>query len=183
MGLLYPNSMEERIVRIYSSIRPEFKRQLLFHGSGWAIAGGALLLFGGIFIPTAVMSYIGLPLLFLGGGMIAHGLMPYRKLTQLETQPDEIVVTADRCLHYGKQGRPLLTVPASAIERVSYCDEEIGRYGIVIDLNELGRHQIVVHAKGFSIERFIAETHKRYDCDLFFPYFSQKGYREVASAL
>lgn len=151
------------------------------HGTIYGGLGAALLLGGGIFIPTSVMSYIGLPLLFAGGGLILYGLTPYRELSKLETQPDQLIVTGDRYLHYLRSGTPYLSVPLSAIDRLSYCDEKPEQYGIVVDLVEGGIKEVVAHQQGLPFRRYLNHCRRRYHCDLFFPYFSQKGFRSLSS--
>lgn len=175
--------MEEQRVHIYSGIRSEFKRQVLLRGAGWAVLGGGMLLLGGMYIPTVIMSYIGLPFLLLGLGLISYGLVPYRRLVQIEAQPHQIIIGDDRTLHYFAGGQEMLSVPLWVIERVSYCDEAIGHYGIVVDLKENGWEQVTVHRRTLSLKRYIAETHRRYGCDLFFPYFSTRSYKEVLATL
>lgn len=174
-------SVEEQLAHAYTSIRPELKRRVLLHGTFYAGLGAALIVGGGILIPTAVMSYIGLPLLFVGGGLILYGLTPYRELTQLTARPDQLIVTGDRFLHYIKEGAPYLSVPLSAVDRLSYCDEEPERYGIVVDLIEGGMDQVVAHQKGLQFRRYLNSARRRYHCDLFFPYFSPKSYRDITA--
>src|SRR5262249_12810398 len=156
------------------------KRRVLMHGTLYAGLGAVLLIGGGILIPTAVMSYIGLPLLFVSGGLILHGLAPYRQLMQLTTQPDQLIITEDRDLHYIKAGAPYPSVPLYSVDRLSFCDETPERYGIIVDLVESGIEQVVAHQKGLLFQRYLHNSKRRYHCDLFFPFFDQKSYRDLS---
>lgn len=172
--------MEEQLAHIQSVVTSDVKRRLLFKGTCYAGLGAALLLLGGMYVPVAVMSYIGLPLLFISGGLILWGMVPYVRLAQLTSTPDHLVVTGDRQLHYVREGKPFLSVPLSAVDRLSYCDEGAGRYGIVADLVEGGIHQVSLHQQGGHMRRYLHHCKTIYHCDLFFPYFTQKGYREIS---
>lgn len=177
------DAMEKQIIHVYSSVRSELKRRVLFKGTAFAIVGALLVLTSGLFLPPFWMQYFGFPLLIVGILCIAYGLMPYKRLTRLETQPHELVVTDDQNLHYAVRGQHVLTVPLQAIDRLSYCDEGVDRYGIALDLKRGMADQVTLQKKGASIDTYLTHMRRRYACDLFFPYFSQRSYREVADSL
>lgn len=172
----------ESKVQVYSGIRPALKRKILFQGSGKAIVGALMIVIGGAYLPPMVMKYLGLPSLALGALLIAWGLMPYRRLLRLEAQPLALLVEGDT-LRYFVGSAPFSATPLSAIERISYCDEDVGRYGIAVDLKEGGRRQVTFQQNKIRAERYFEETQRQYACDLFFPYFTQRSYREIADAV
>ena len=175
--------MENQVVHIYSTVRPELKKRVLLYGTAYAALGALLVLISGLFLPPFWMQYFGFPLLIIGILVIAWGLMPYKRVTRLETQPHELVVTDDQNLHYAVSGQHVLTVPLQAIERLSFCDENVDRYGIALDLKSGMSELVALKKPGTSVVSYLASMRRRYACDLFFPYFSQRSYRELTGSI
>lgn len=145
--------MIEKAIKIRSSIKTSLKRYTLLRGSLLAVAGASILLFAGSWLPVDVLKIWGLPLLICGGGLITLGLLPYRKLSRLETKPNEIIVS-DSCVHFVQNGKPMSAIPQKDIQRLSYLEQ--GRhYGICLLLKK---------PSGVS---------------LFFPYFSESAFEEL----
>ena len=134
---------------IYSSIRPELKRRLLFRGCAWAFPGFILLFFCGIYGSPAFLETWGLLIFVLGIGAVAWGFIPYRRVCRLETKPHRLVIENNSwTISLTKQH--FLLDPAK-IQSIQYLEQK-NRYGIEILLNE-----------------------KR----LFFPFFSRSAYASL----
>jgi len=81
---------------VRSVVKPELLRRTLWRGSFLAALGLLFLLFGALFLPEEALSRYGPWLFALGGGLLTAGLLPYRRLSRLEIQPDELHLTKDQ---------------------------------------------------------------------------------------
>lgn len=137
--------MESEIIKIRSSIDPQFKRKILLKGTFLASCG-ALLWLAACFMPPALLKHWGLPIFLLGSGLIALGLIPYRRLTQLEVIPNELVLDKN-ALHYFQKKRLVFSIPINDMQQMFYVEQR-GKYGLAVKLK---------------------------DYDFFFPYFSKSS--------
>lgn len=139
-----------------STIHPSLKKTILMRGT-WLSAIGLLpMLLGSIFLNEHTLSRWGLPIFFLGLGLITLGMIPYRRLTCLEKHPDELVLMADDTLHYYRRGQHPFTIPFTSIETIAYV-ENAKIYGARVNLKKRG-----LNAKQPPLKR-----------QIFFPYFSK----------
>lgn len=159
-------------MKLRSSIKTSLMRHTLMKGTLLAIVGAGILVYAGIVMPKDTLSLWGLPLLLISGGLITWGMLPYRKLTRLEKKPDELVLTNSH-LHYLPGGKPALTIPQQSIERIAYLDRGT-IYGIAIELKHPSPEKVIVQ-NNFNAEQFEKRSRERYDCDLFFPFFSENS--------
>ena len=135
----------------FSTIRSDTKKRLFFRALLLSIPGVFLLLGMGTFASIAAIQSWGTLTFFVGMGLIAWGMIPYRKITQLETKPYKIIVSEEAILfilHQGKQ----LHFTHGGIQEVEYIEKKC-RYGINLKTKE---------GKAF-----------------FLPYFSTSTYREL----
>lgn len=147
------------MTRFFSSIAPELKRRTLLKGTVFAALGALLLLWGGAGLDLPTLSKWGWLIFLVAIGLIALGLIPYRRLNRLENNPYELRVDnqAITLLH---QGNKLFAYPIDAISRVGYYKRD-DLYGIKIWLKE-------------GLEK------KHYGADIFLPYFSERSYKEFS---
>lgn len=161
---------------IRSSIRPELKLNTLLNGTLIAVAGVALLVAGGTFMPERLLSTWGFLIWIVALFMIAYGLIPYRKLTRLELKPFEIHNEGDRFLFKTPKGI-VLTLPKKELIKSQYVT--LGKvYGIAIWLKEPKKLPDTLRN-----DLYQNKIRKAFGCDLFLPYFSEKGYSEFQAAL
>jgi hypothetical protein len=116
---------------LYSCIYPRLMRRTLFKGLILALLGITLLLYAAVELPPPRLQLLGPPLFLLSMGLITYGLLPYRKLTQLEKKPDQISLTPMSELEYYSKGQKQLMLPLKEILKITYCDSPIN-YGIEI---------------------------------------------------
>lgn len=154
-------------LRLRSSIRPALKRSLLFRGTLIASAGIALLLFASLTLPVTSLAHWGIFILGISLVLITAGLLPYKRLTRLEIQPHELLLTNQE-ISFFQNRIPRLTLLWSNIEKTSYIDHP-SQYGIALWLKNPDP----------ALENMIQKCRKRYGCDLFFPFFSARSYREM----
>lgn len=93
-------------------------------------------------------------ILIAGLGLIALGLIPYRRLQRLEVRPNELVISEHGLIYY-KGGDLQWKLPYSSIQRLSF-QETAWRYGIALDVE--GRF------------------------DLFLPYFTKRSFQILDQA-
>jgi len=166
------------VCKIRSSIKPPLKRAVLFRGTVLGGMGGLLLLMGGVFIPLSLLKIFGLPLLIVAIFLITKGLLPYRRLCQMETKPNEIVLLGDDHLKFSMLGKHILTVPKSSIDEVKYIEKD-NDYGIALWLKQTAPEKIVIHRQTFEIGKYQQESQKNHGCDLFFPFFNRHAYNTL----
>lgn len=170
-------SSENEGVKIYSSISPEYYRKKMLQGTAIALCGVLVIVYFGSFVRPENLQYIGLPILFLGGFLIALGLIPLRRLSKLDRNPDEVAMTS-KYFHYLQGGSPILTIPIREIELIRY-EESSARYGITISLKQKSGGGAVVHAKRFNLQRFIKRSRRKTGADLFFPFFARRSFSRL----
>jgi hypothetical protein len=127
------------------------------------------------------MQVWGLPLFFAGMGLIAWGLIPYRKLKKLEENPNRIILDGTS-IGYAAGSKLLFTLPVEAIDRVAYL-ENGSSYGIGITL----KFPLPVKLRGedprFDLSAFRATSLSKHNCDLFLPYFSHRAFETLQDYL
>jgi len=138
-------------IKLRSSIKPTLKRKVLMRGTLIAGLGGIILLYCGVFTPAETLEQWGMIPFLLAVILITVGLLPYRKLTRLETTPHEIVGYTNDRLDVFLKKRKRHSIPLDAIEGLHYIEKK-DRYGI---------------------ELYTAEG------NLFLPYFSERACRSL----
>ncbi|MCE5318367.1 MAG: hypothetical protein LLG04_13535 [Parachlamydia sp.] len=155
-------------LRLRTSIKPALKKALLFRGTLIATAGIALLLFAGLTLPVASLERWGLFILGIALLLITVGLLPYKRLTRLEIQPHELLLTTNQEISFFQNRIPRLTLIWSNIEKSAYIDHH-SQYGIALWLKNPDP----------ALENTIQKCRQCYGCDLFFPFFSARSYQEM----
>lgn len=172
--------MSEDILTIRSAITSELHKKILFKGSFLSFLGFIPLLYGSLRMDAATLSTWGIPLFFLGISLIMFGMVPYKRVTELQKHPNELHLLDDRTIRYDHMGKKTMTIPLSALERVEYLERD-GIYGIKLYLKKSPEKKLIVHDPRFSINRFENASRKKYGCDLFLPYFSKRGFSTAFS--
>lgn len=139
--------------------------------------GGGLFLGGGLYLTPETLSVWGLPLFVVAMGLMAFGLIPYRRLCRLEVNPYE-AVPSDEGITFYAQKKKRFTIPRASIERMAFCEK--GRaYGIGVWLKQPLPEKVVVHEKGPVLHSYRKWARKRFGCDLFLPYFTKRGLAQL----
>jgi len=165
-------------ITIRTSIKPELKRFLLIRGSLLALIGVGLLLYSGVSIEVETLSHWGLAIFLTSILLIAWGLVPYRQITKMEENPNKIVITDDEMLHYHRHGKDVLTFPLSAIKEAHYI-EDMGVYGITLTVKE----KVPNPAISVIMQKFLFALKRRHKFDRFFPFFSERGTKQLKELL
>lgn len=160
-----------------SSLKPALKQSALYRGTLLAFPGICLLLFGGIFLKETSLALWGFPLMGAGLALITAGLLPYRRLTRLETVPHELLLISDMGVRYSQNRKPCFTIPWSSIAKTAYLDHP-DHYGIAIWLERpISRHCTILNSASLDATFKIVQSRDR--CDVFLPYFSKRSYQDM----
>jgi len=158
---------------LYSAVRPALLRTALFKGTFIAAVGVVLLVGSGSFLPPNLLSVWGLPILFIGIGLMAWGLIPYRRLQQIDSKPHKLVVVGDVYLQYQRGEKALLTVPLEAVERLDYL-EDGQRYGIELIIRSDAKKTVKQHQAKLPAGLYFEDEGR-----LFFPYFTRRSFTKL----
>lgn len=165
------------MIKLRSTIHSELKRFKLIRGTLLGGVGILWLAYFGSFLPLQVLEIWGLPIFFIGLGLILAGLLPYRQLNKLEIHPHEIVFDEANSLNMRLYGKSTWTLPSQAIERMAYISVDRSTYGIAIWLKDSMPEKIIVHDLRFKMCQFLEISQRKQGCDLFLPYFSKTSYQ------
>lgn len=152
---------------LYTCVPSSFMQKTLLKGFLPALIGIVMLLYSGIFFNLAVLTSWGFFIFIMSLGLITVGLLPYRRLTRLASNPDKMVFS-DHVLYYRKN-RCVLDLPSQAIEKMEYF-ENGDVYGIGVWLKPEFKAQDT-HTQQRAKNKF--------QSDLFFPYFSRRSFEEL----
>jgi hypothetical protein len=150
----------------YSSVTPFLKHQALKKLLLLAAPGALFLVISALFIQSQSIGFIIFCSCLL---MITWGLVPYRKIIQLERTPHKIFITKDTLAFFMK-GREMFQIPTKDITKAEYQDD-LKLYGIkafLKDSSSLPRSHLGWHQQS-----------KKIGCDLFFPYFRKNHAQEI----
>lgn len=162
---------------LYSTISTNLLKHTLFHGFAFALVGTLGLLYAGIFIDLSELQRWGWLLFLLGLGLIAFGMLPYRRLSRLQLSPDELRLTDSDHVDYYSKKRPLLTLPLQSIDKMEFIHKK-NQYGIAVWLKPPPHPRVVVHQGKKEIDTLRKKGKQLAGADLFFPYFNQRAYQE-----
>jgi hypothetical protein len=170
--------MSEQPITIYTSVKPELLRKKLLIGTFLAGTGVILLAICGAYLSPDEMQVWGLPILAIGLGLIAWGMIPFRRLSYLEANPNQLTLTDGEYLQYNCRGVQQFTIPMRTIEKTDFIDSK-GNYGIAIWLKSPAPEPVVVHNRRLNMTEEQKHNRKNYGCDLFLPYFTRRKYTQI----
>ena len=137
----------------FSVVKGRVKKRLMVRGLLFASLGGLILLGMGTFAKVELLTFWGIPSFALGIFLVAFGMIPYRKITKLETHPHQILFDREALTFISNKGSNA-TIPYREITKIRYFEGKM-RYGIWLErknkgpiflpffLNDPGLHKIV----------------------------------------
>lgn len=161
----------------YTSVKPELKKAYLYGGTFCAICATLMLVAGGVFLKSQLLTIWGMPLFFIWILFVSLGMIPYRKLANLEDHPDKILIEVGNLVFFSK-GEAYLTIPLDNISQIDFMERR-GAYGLGLLLKYPAPNPVIVHVPARKISKY----QLRYGYDLFFPFFSQQTANELKSYL
>ena len=145
-------------------LKSSLRQALIIHAlkRGSVIGGvGILLIFCAyLFLPKTLLSHVGIWIYLLGCGLIAFGLIPYRRLRRLELNPASLVVDEKGLTLIAQSHKPEVIL-WEEIDSFSYLENK-QTYGI-----------------GFMLKKKRDTRLKLAEVDLFLPYFSKRAFDEL----
>lgn len=169
--------MYKQPIILKAPLDANLKRHILFRGSLIGMMGATILLLSGVFIPQFWLAYLGLPLFLLGGSLIWLGLRPYRQLSRLELNPNEIHIAEGRFSFYSAN-KLQFSIPMADIQKIDFIKSASDRC-LVIQVKESSFPHILqkhlIHSLFFtSPYKFIAPH------TVCIPYMSEKLFKNLS---
>lgn len=165
-------------MKLRSSIKPQILHTALIQGTILATMGMAILIFSGVFLPPEQLKFLGPFAILIALLLITLGLYPFQQLKKLETSPHEILFSSENHFLFSWKRKPLFIVSLETIEHLSYlCSGN--QYGIAIVLKREGQRGITVCDPNFDLTKFQSSSQKKYECDLFLPFFTRRSFEEL----
>lgn len=163
---------------IRTTISRALSRHVLIKGFCIALLGIAALFAGGIFLPLPSLQKWGWLLFIISLGLIALGLLPYRRLVRLQLKPNELSLLDTEELTFKSRGRNKLTIPLESVSKMEYVDHPLND-GIAIWLIHPPPSPVVVHESPKEIELIRKQGKENGNADLFFAHFNRHAYDEL----
>ena len=104
-------------------------------------------------MPLPLLQKWGWLLFLFSLGLITIGLLPYRKLTRLQSKPNELRIVEQGYLEFWARGQCQLLFPLKDIERLQYCEKKDPCHPENTPIPEPANikrqaHPIFIHEKG-----------------------------------
>jgi hypothetical protein len=160
-----------------TSINSSLKRSVLLRGTILAVLGAVVILAGG-FISKGVLNVWGLPLYFVGIGLIAIGLIPQRKLQLLENNPNEIHIDHELIFTFRTKGKPVFSIPLASIRKIEFMERDT-IYVLALWFVQPPIHNIILFNSAINLKNLHADSKKKFSCDLFLAYFSKRSLQKL----
>lgn len=174
--MVYESQRETLTFR--SSVKPRLMNLALKRGALFGGVGAFILLLGGSLLSVDQLKIWGIPIFLIGITLIAIGILPYKKLNSLQTNPHMLLYDG-QTLIFCKKGKPLLKIAEKNIDRIEYL-EKANLYGIGVWLKFPINDKVKVLQPHFDYVSFTTHSREHFQgCDLFFPYFSERSFNEL----
>lgn len=159
-----------------TTITPALLHQTLLKGFGLALIGIFGLLYGSIYVDLSILQMWGFTLFIVSLGLIVMGLLPYRRLSRLQINPNKLCLVEPHQLEFYAQDRLLLIIPMEAIARLEYVANS-SLYGIALWIKPT--NSVIV--KGFpeEVKNLKQQGQQQAGADLFFAYFNERSFEEL----
>ena len=165
-----------------TAITSTFKRQCVLRASLGGGLGVMILVGAGSFLPLQFLESWGLPLFFASLGLITWSMLPYKQLVQLENKPDELWLNTKGDIVYAKKGIPTFTVPQNSLEKMFFI-QKTNEYGICLSIKQHPREKVRIHNPNFDYATINHKNLRKYGCDIFLPFFSERTFKDLQDTL
>jgi len=139
-----------------TTVTTSLLKKSLFSGMVKASIGITLIVMTGTFLPLPQLQTWGLPIFFASLLLIIIGLVPYKKLSRLQTNPYHLRIEEEKLILLSPKLIPLQTLPIDTMQEISHTTHN-HIYGITIILKDGEKH--------------------------FFPYFSKRSFDELKESI
>lgn len=131
----------------FSSIQPNLKRYLMRRSCLLSFPGFFLLLYMGIFLSAPSLEKWGFWGFVFGIGFIGWGMIPYKRISQLEITPHQLILGKHELFFLHSKGREK-AFPIDQIKTFSFVQTK-GFYGIRLHL---------INGQNFLLPYFTMQT-------------------------
>lgn len=173
--------MDSSDFTLHSVISSRLMKRTLFKGIWFALVGIIGLLIAGIFLPVSTLQELGFFIFLFSIGLIAFGMLPYKRLSRLQLNPNRIIFNHLGYLEYYSEGNKQLTIPIESILKIAYEDRVI--YGISVWIKHPCLNPVIVHKEFKGLNRMRLEGRALSGADFFIPYFNERAFKEVSGWL
>ena len=163
---------------IRTTISPALMKHILIKGFCIAFLGILGLIAGGIYLPPAILQKWGWFMILISLGLIAFGLLPYRRLVRLQLKPNELSVLDADNMTFISRGAKKITIPLHSILKIAYIDHPLDD-GIAVWLKHPPPDPVVVHDCSRELEMIRKKGREKDNADLFFSHFNRHAYEEL----
>ncbi len=130
----------------------------------------------GVFIPSSTLKIWGWIIFLCSLGLITWGLLPYRRLSRLQLNPNELTLANNNVLSFYSKGDKILSFPFECVAKINYI-EHPQRYGMAVWLKSFPLAPITYYETN-GMEKMKKDAQQMH-ADLFFPYFNRRAYEEL----
>lgn len=163
---------------ISSSVSTRLSKRTLFRGCLIAFFGIMILLATGSLLPIDFLQPWGGSLFLVGIGLITFGLLPYRRLSKLQLNPNKLVLINNDQAIYFQSGKKLFTFSLESIEKIKYLSRP-NFYGVAIWLKKPPLQPVIIHQCPKIVKKMRRQGREIDHADLFFSYFNEYGFNEL----
>lgn len=172
--------MHETLI-LRSSISSPHMRHVLFRGFSIAFIGILFLVLSGIYFPASTLKMWGWLIFFFSLTLLTWGLLPYRRLSRFQLNPDELVIAKGKGngngLYYISKGKKILSFQLESVHHISYIDNS-EHYGIAFFFKKSAHSSIVIYEEA-GAKKVQNNSRNKGKGDLFFPFFNRRSYEEL----
>lgn len=156
-------------------------KRLLMKGLFFAMIGIIGITLSGAFFSVPLLKNSGL-LIYLGGmGLIIWGLLPYKKMLQLQLKPNEIRLYQNGEMQFFSKGKKIITIHVNSIQQIKYYENKIN-YGVLIWFTQSVTERVVIHDGAKNEVDFMRKQGcATADADIFIPWFKEKSVNKITA--
>lgn len=169
--------MREHLI-LRTAIPTEWMNQSLKKGLLLALLGICPLVYAGAFAPPSTLKTWGFLIFLAGFLLITAGLLPYRRLSRLQSKPNELHCIGLERLEYYQNGKHVLSLTLSSIDHLAFINEP-RFFGIAVWLKRPLTAKMIIFSPTFDLHSFEKQAERAHQADAFFPYFSRRSFEEL----
>lgn len=171
--------MREHLI-LRTTVPTEWMSKGLKKGLILALLGIFPLVYAGTFASPTTLKTWGWLIFLASFLLITAGLLPYRRLSRLQTKPNELHCIGLEKLDYYQNGKQVLSLAFSSIDHLTFIDAP-HFFGIAVFLKRPLSSKMIISAPTFDLRSFEKLAKQAHQADAFFPYFSRRSFEELST--
>ncbi len=171
------SSVDDRLIAdfFFTSISKEAVQKALRKGMFFASIGAFILVFAGVQLSVQQLGKWGGMLFLIGMGLITWGLLPYRKLSSMQLNPNRMMLNQSLEAVYFIKNQKALSFSIASIASSEWIVDQ-GIPGILVKFKETLTPPLTIYS-GIKEAKKMRKRAKQRKGDIFFPHFSQASFR------